>query len=184
MKVIWVILGLAVLKGFWFISTYNRLVKLRNMKNEGWSGIDVQLKRRFDLIPNIVETVKGYAAHERGTLQKVTEARIAVTSAGSNPDKRLKAENALAGTLRSLFAVAENYPDLKSNVNFIHLQEQLSIIENELQMSRRYYNGTARNLNNAAEQFPAAIVANIMGFQKAPFFETEESDRQTPQVKF
>lgn len=166
------------------MSTYNRLVKLRNMKDEGWSGIDVQLRRRFDLIPNIVETVKGYATHEQETLSKVTAARTGVASAGNDPDTRLKAENVLTGTLRTLFAVAEAYPELKANANFIQLQEQLAAIENELQMSRRYYNGTARNLNNAVQQFPASLVAGIMGFEKEPYFETDEGTRQTPQVKF
>lgn len=179
-----VLLGLALVVGFWLMSTYNRLVKLRNMKDEGWSGIDVQLRRRFDLIPNIVETVKGYASHEQETLSKVTAARAAVASAGNEPDARLRAENALTGTLRTLFAVAESYPELKANTNFIHLQEQLSKIEDELQMARRYYNGTARNLNNAAEQFPANLVAGAMGFKKAPYFETDDGSRQTPQVKF
>lgn len=179
-----VLLGLALVVGFWLMSTYNGLVKLRNMKDEGWSGIDVQLRRRFDLIPNIVETVKGYASHEQDTLSKVTAARTAVASAGNDPDTRFKAENALTGTLRTLFAVAEAYPDLKANTNFIQLQEQLTTIEDELQMSRRYYNGTARNLNNAAQQFPANLVAGMMGFEKAPYFETDEGTRQTPQVKF
>lgn len=184
MTVIWILLALAVIAGLWLMSAYNRLVKLRNMKDEGWSGIDVQLKRRFDLIPNLVETVKGYATHEQETLQRVMAARSAVTSAGGDTKARLQAENALTGTLRSLFAVAENYPDLKASTNFIHLHEQLSKIEDELQMSRRYYNGTARNLNNAVEQFPAVLVANAFGFEKAPYFEAEENARQTPQVKF
>lgn len=184
MNVLLVILGLAVVVGLWFMSAYNRLVKLRNMKDEGWSGIDVQLKRRFDLIPNLIETVKGYAAHEQDTLQKTIAARSAITSAGDDTEARLKAENALTGTLRSLFALAEQYPDLKANTNFMHLQQQLSQIEDELQMSRRYYNGTARNLNNAAEQFPGVIVANMTGFKKAPYFEAAEGDRATPQVNF
>lgn len=184
MRALWVLLGLALVAGFWLMSTYNRLVKLRNMKDEGWSGIDVQLRRRFDLIPNIVETVKGYASHEQETLSKVTAARTAVASAGNDPDTRLRAENALTGTLRTLFAVAEAYPELKANANFIQLQEQLATIEDELQMSRRYYNGTARNLNNAAQQFPANLVAGVMGFEKAPYFETDEGTKQTPQVKF
>lgn len=166
MTAILILLGLALLAGFWLMVTFNKLVRLRNMKDEGWSGIDVQLKRRFDLVPNIVETIKGYTSHEQGTLQKIIEAHSAITSAGNDAEARLKAENALTGTLRSLFAVTENYPDLKANDNFVHLQQQLSIIEDELQMSRRYYNGTARNLNNAAEQFPATLVANMMGFQR------------------
>jgi len=184
MSTLLVLLSLAALTGLWFIFAYNRLVRLRNMKDEGWSGIDVQLKRRFDLIPNIVETVKGYAAHEQETLQRITAARAAITQAGGDAEARLKAENALTGTLRSLFAVAENYPDLKANTSFIHLQEQLSKIENELQMARRYYNGTARNLNNAVERFPDVIAASLAGFKKAPYFEAEEETRKTPSVKF
>lgn len=184
MTVLLIILGLAALVGLWFMSAYNGLVKLRNMKDEGWSGIDVQLKRRSDLIPNLVETVKGYAVHEQETLQRVIAARAAIGSAGSDPEARLKAENALSGTLRSLFAVAENYPDLKANANFAGLQEQLAKIEDELQMARRYYNGTARNLNSAVEQFPTLIVANVTGFKKAPFFEADEGSKETPQVKF
>lgn len=184
MTTLWIFLALAAIAGFWLMSTYNKLVKLRNMKDEGWSGIDIQLKKRFDLIPNLVETVKGYAAHEQDTLQRVTAARSAITGAGNDTEARLKAENALTGTLRSLFAVAESYPDLKANASFIHLQSQLSAIEEDLQMARRYYNGTARNLNNAAQQFPANLVAGVMGFSKAPYFETDESSKQTPQVKF
>lgn len=178
------LLGLAAVVLLWLMSTYNKLIKLRNMKDEGWSGISVQLKRRFDLIPNLVETIKGYAAHEQNTLRKVTSARAAVSGAGNDTEARLKAENVLTSTLRSLFAVAENYPELKANENFVHLQKQLSKIEDELQMARRYYNGTARNLNNAAEQFPANLVSGIMGFVKAPYFETDEESRQVPQVKF
>lgn len=184
MTMLWVLIVLAAVAGFWLMSTYNRLVKLRNMKDEGWSGIDVQLKKRFDLIPNLVETVKGYAAHEQDTLQRVIEARSAVTGAGSDTQERLKAENALTGTLRSLFAVAESYPDLKANANFIHLQSRLSAIEEDLQMARRYYNGTARNMNNAVQQFPANLIAGAMGFSKALYFEADEGSKQTPQVKF
>lgn len=154
------------------------------MKDEGWSGIDVQLKRRSDLIPNIVETVKGYASHEKETLQRVTEARAAITQAGDDPEARLKAENALTGTLRSLFAVAENYPELKANENFMHLQGELSTVEDEINMARRYYNGTARNYNNGAQQFPAVIIAKIFGFQAAPYFETDDDSRVAPKVSF
>ncbi|NLV82326.1 MAG: LemA family protein [Synergistaceae bacterium] len=166
------------------MSVYNGLVKLRNMMQEGWSGIDVQLKRRFDLIPNLIETVKGYASHEKETLQNVTLARSAVSSAGNDPEARLQAENALTGTLRTLFAVAESYPDLKANQNFINLQDQLSTIEDAIQMARRYYNGTVRNYNTMIQRFPAVLIARQLGFNEAPFFEAEEESRQTPKVSF
>ena len=179
-----VIIAIVVILGLWLMGTYNRLVKLRNLKDEGWSGMDVQLKRRFDLIPNIVETVKGYAAHEKETLENVTMARSAVSSAGSDPAARMQAENMLTGTLRSLFAVAENYPDLKANQNFLQLQQQLASLEDEIQMSRRYYNGTARNLNTAVQSFPAVLIARSFGFSEAPFFEAEEAARQAPTVNF
>ena len=168
----------------WLMMTYNGLVSLRNMMQEGWSGIDVQLKRRFDLIPNLVETVKGYASHEKETLQNVTSARTAVTNAGGDHEKRLEAENMLTGTLRTLFAVAESYPDLKANTNFLNLQEQLSAIENDLQMARRYYNGTVRNLNTAIQKFPAVLIARKFGFNEAPFFEAEEGEKAVPKVSF
>ena len=178
------VIGIAVVIGGWLMMTYNGLVNLRNMMQEGWSGIDVQLKRRFDLIPNLVETVKGYATHEKDTLQNVTEARTAVTNAGSDTEARLQAENMLTGTLRTLFAVAESYPDLKANTNFLQLQDQLSNIENDLQMARRYYNGTVRNLNNGIQKFPAVLIARSFGFKEAPFFEAEEEAKQTPKVSF
>lgn len=176
--------AIAAVIGLWLMMTYNGLVKLRNMMQEGWSGIDVQLKRRFDLIPNLVETVKGYASHEKETLQNVTSARTAVTNAGSDHEKRLEAENMLTGTLRTLFAVAESYPDLKANTNFLNLQEQLSGIENDLQMARRYYNGTVRNLNTAIQQFPAVLIARQFGFKEAPFFEAEDGEKAVPKVSF
>lgn len=179
-----IILAIVAVLVLWLMTTYNGLVKLRNMKDEGWSGIDVQLKRRSDLIPNIVETVKGYASHEKETLQNVTNARAAAVNAGADPASRVQAENALTGTLRSLFAVAENYPDLKANTNFLDLQQQLGNIENELQMARRYYNGTARNLNTAVQQFPAVLIARQFGFKEALFFEADEESKQNPKVEF
>ena len=179
-----IVIGIVVVIGGWLMMTYNGLVNLRNMMQEGWSGIDVQLKRRFDLIPNLVETVKGYAAHEKETLQNVTEARTAVTNAGSDTEARLQAENMLTGTLRTLFAVAESYPDLKANTNFLQLQEQLANIENDLQMARRYYNGTVRNLNNGIQKVPAVLIARSFGFKEATFFQVEEEAKQTPKVSF
>ncbi len=179
-----ILLAIVAAIGIWLMSVYNGLVKLRNMMQEGWSGIDVQLKRRFDLIPNLIETVKGYASHEKETLQNVTLARSAVSSAGNDPEARLQAENALTGTLRTLFAVAESYPDLKANQNFINLQDQLSTIEDAIQMARRYYNGTVRNYNTMIQRFPAVLIARQLGFNEAPFFEAEEESRQTPKVSF
>lgn len=168
---------------FWVISVYNRLVRLSNLKDEAWSGVDVQLKRRFDLVPNLVETVKGYATHEKATLQKVTEARAAISSAGTQGD-RMEAENMLTSTLRSLFAVAEAYPELKANVNFTELQRELSSLENEIQMARRYYNGTVREFNSSIQMFPAVMISRKLGYSEAPFFATDEESRTSPSVSF
>ncbi|MDO4987973.1 MAG: LemA family protein [Synergistes sp.] len=181
---IWIVLAVVAVVALWLMVTYNGLVKLRNMAQEAWSGIDVQLKRRSDLVPNIVETVKGYAKHERETLDSVTQARTAVTNAGSDPAQRMQAENMLTGALRSLFAVAEAYPELKANTNFLQLQQELSKIEDEIQMSRRYYNGSARNLNNAVQQFPANLVSGAFGFSAMPYFEAAEAERVVPKVSF
>ncbi len=175
-----VVVTLAIL---WAISVYNRLIRLLNMKDEAWSGVDVQLKRRFDLIPNLVETVKGYATHEREVFQKVTEARAGVTKAQS-VGERAESENLLTGALRTLFAVAENYPELKADTNFLQLQEQLPSLENDIQMSRRYYNGAARDYNIAIATFPAVIIANNFGHKKADYFEADEGERATPKVAF
>lgn len=181
---LWIALGIAALVVIWVIATYNGLVKLRNMAREAWSGIDVQLKRRSDLIPNLVETVKGYAGHEKNTLDDVTRARTAVVNAGEGTAERIKAENMLTSTLRSLFAVAEAYPDLKANTNFLQLQGELSKMEDEIQMSRRYYNGSARNLNNAVQQFPGMLIAGPLGFSVLPYYEADESERTVPKVAF
>lgn len=184
MTVLIVLIIVIAVPMLWMTGIYNRLVKLKNFKDEAWSGIDVQLKRRFDLVPNLVETVKGYAAHEQKTFEDVTKARAAVTQAGPDAAKRIEAENALTGTLRTLFAVAESYPELKANSNFLELQKQLSDIENELQLSRRYYNGTARNLNTAVQRFPAVLVAKLFGFVPVAYFEAAESEKAAPEVKF
>lgn len=178
-----VVAGAAAVVVLWGIMTYNGLVRRRNQKDEGWSGIDVQLKRRSDLVPNLVETVKGFAAHESGTLERVIQARNAAVTA-SSPEDRISAENALTGSLRQLFALSESYPELKANENFLHLQDELSGLENELQMARRYYNGTAREHNNACQMFPGVIIANMFGFKTAPYFEAEEEARATPKVQF
>ncbi|HCA41250.1 MAG TPA: hypothetical protein DEP01_07065 [Aminobacterium sp.] len=183
MVVLLVILAFIVLIVLGAISIYNRLVRLDNLKNEAWSGIDVQLKRRFDLIPNLVETVKGYATHEQEVFERVTEARASITRAYTVRE-RAESENMLSGALKSLFAVAENYPTLKANTNFLQLQEQLSSLENDIQMSRRYYNGAARDYNIAISTFPAVLIARNFGYGKADYFEAAEETRTTPQVSF
>ena len=182
----WVILIVVVAAAGYAVYVYNALVRNRQLVEEGWSGIDVQLKRRADLIPNMLETVKGYMAHERETLQAVTEARAAVQAAqNGSPAERGQAESLLSGALGRLFAVAEAYPDLKANTSFLEFQAALQTVEDEIQLSRRYYNGTVRNLNVAVESFPSNIVAGLFKFEKAEYFELEnEGDRATPQVKF
>jgi len=166
-----------------FITIYNSLVKLRNLSQEGWSGIDVQLKRRRNLIPNLVETVKGYTQHEKGVLENVTKARTQTINA-QNPKEAGQSENMLTQALKSLFAVAENYPQLKANQNFLSLQEELSQIEEEIQLARRYYNGVVRDLNIKVESFPSKIVASACGFNKRDFFEAETGERDLPKVDF
>jgi len=167
----------------WMIAAFNSLVRLRNQGKEASSDIEVQLKRRFDLIPNLVETVKGYAAHESGVFEEVTRARSAMMGAGSIKDE-LAANNQLAGALKSLFAVAENYPDLKANQNFAKLQDELSDTENKIQASRRFYNGVVRDLNIKIESFPSNLVARLFGFSKMEFFDAPDSETAVPQVKF
>jgi LemA protein len=153
-----IFIGIIAVLVFWFIGIYNNLVKLRNMFKEAWSGVDVQLKRRYDLIPNLVETIKGYAGHEKSTLEEVIKLRNQCVVANS-PGEQSKAENALTLGLRSLFAVAEAYPDLKANQNFQELENNLNIIEDEIQMSRRYFNGCVRNYNTAIETFATTMSA-------------------------
>jgi len=168
------------------IFMYNGLVKARQVKEEAWSGIDVQLKRRADLIPNLIETVKGYAAHESGTFEKVVELRNKAQGVPSGDvEGRAAAEGMLGQALGKVFALAEAYPDLKANQNFIELQKSLEGLEGEIQMARRYYNGAARDLNVKVESFPSNLLASQFGFQKAQFFEiTEAADRAVPTVKF
>lgn len=165
---------------------YNGLVKARQVKEEAWSGIDVQLKRRADLIPNLIETVKGYAAHEKGTFEEVVSLRNKAQAVpAGDVEGRAQAEGLLGQALGKLFALAEAYPDLKANENFLELQRSLETIEGEIQMSRRYYNGAARDLNVKVESFPSNLVAGQFGFAKAPYFEiTNEADRAVPSVKF
>jgi LemA protein len=182
----WIILAVVVVAAIWAVAIYNGLVKNRQMVEEGWSGIDVQLKRRTDLIPNLLETVKGYMAHERETLDSVTNARAAATAAANgSPEQRSAAEGQLSTALGRLIATAEAYPDLKANTTFIEFQTALQTVEDEIQMSRRYYNGAVRNLNVQVESVPSNFIANGFGFRKAEYFELEnEADRAVPQVKF
>jgi len=182
----WVILALVVGIALYAVVIYNSLVSNRQMVKEGWSGIDVQLKRRTDLIPNLMETVKGYMAHERETLDAVVSARAKATSAAaSGPEARAKAEGELSSALGRLLAIAEAYPDLKANTTFLEFQTALQGVEDEIQMARRYYNGAVRNLNIQVESFPSNVVANAFKFQQAEYFELEnEAERAVPQVKF
>ncbi|MFH1188691.1 MAG: LemA family protein [bacterium] len=179
-------LGLiAILVVIIVISSYNKLVRLRYRAKEAIADIDVQLKRRFDLIPNLVETVKGYASHEKEVLEKVTEARAGVAHMQGDPLERDKAENALSSTLKTLFAVAENYPDLKANTNFLDLQRELADTENKVQASRRFYNTTVMDYNTKIDTFPANVIANMFGFMKEKFFEIENAaEREPVKVQF
>ncbi len=180
---LWIIVIDIVLLILWLISVYNGLITLKNRTNEAWSDIDVQLKRRYDLIPNLIETVKGYAAHEKETLQKVIEARNVAMQSGTVADKA-KAENALSQTLRSIFALSESYPDLKANQNFLRLQDELSDTENKIQAARRFYNGNARDFNIKIEVFPNNFFAQMLNFKKFEFFEAAAGERENVQVKF
>lgn len=168
----------------WLVAVYNGLIRSKNRVDEAWSDIDVQLKRRYDLIPNLVETVKAYASHEKEVFQKVTEARSQAMQA-KNLDEKGKAENMLSGTLKSLFAVAENYPDLKASTNFLQLQDELSDTENKIQAARRFYNGNVRDFNIKIQVFPNTLIAGLLGFKAREFFQVEaEQEREAPQVKF
>ena len=180
----WIVLGVIVLIALWAVAIFNKLVKNRNLVLEGWSGIDVQLKRRYDLIPNLVETVKGYAGHEKEVLARVVELRNSAAQAQTASEKA-PIENMLTQTLRQLFALAEAYPDLKANQNFLNLQEQLSEIEEQIQFSRRYYNGTARDMNILVQSFPSNLIARSFGFNEADYFEIElATEREAPKVEF
>jgi LemA protein len=184
MVMIGIFAALAALVFAWSVSVYNRFVRLRNLMAEAWSGIDVQLKRRVDLIPNLVETVKGYAGHEKELFEKIAASRAQSVSAGSVREQAA-AESALTASLRTLFAVAEAYPELKANANFLELQKSLAEIEDQIQMARRYYNGTVRENNVLVDSFPSNLVARMAGFTKADFFELEDSaERKAPQVRF
>ncbi len=184
MEIVYIIILLIVLVLFLGITLYNRLVSKRNLMQEAWSGIDVYLKKRYDLIPNLVETVKGYASHEKGLLEKVTELRTSAMQAPGTA-AQIQSEKELSQALGRLFAVAENYPDLKASDNFRQLQDDLRSIESEIEMSRRYYNGTVRENNIQVEKFPGNIIAGMFGFSKGVFFEIENTgERELPKVAF
>ena len=179
MIAIYIVIALVVIAILWLIGVFNSLVKMRNQTNEAWSDIDVQLKRRYDLIPNLIETVKGYAKHERELFEKVTQARTAAMSA-QGAEAKGQTENMLTGALKSLFAVAEAYPDLKANQNFLKLQDELSDTENKIQAARRFYNGNVRDFNTKMEVFPNNLIASTMGFKKFDFFQLEEEAAKEP----
>lgn len=185
MSFISIVVAVLVVLALWVMFAYNSFVRLVNRTKEAWADIDVQLKRRYDLIPNLVETVKGYATHERGTLDSVTQARTqAMQATGAS---KAKAENMLSETLKSLFAVSENYPDLKANQNFLSLQSELSDTENKIQAARRFYNGNVRDLNTAVESFPGNVIASTFHFSKMDLFELSEAEgaaREPVAVKF
>jgi LemA protein len=179
----WIVLGILVVAVFLLIGMYNSLVQLRVRTDSAWSDIDVQLKRRHDLIPNLVETVKGYAAHEKGTFENIAKFRSQAMQASSPGDKAV-AENQLTGALKSLFAVAENYPELKASEEFTQLQGSLSQTEDTIQNSRRYYNAVVRDLNTKIQTFPTNILSGMFGFQPRQFFEVDAADREPVAVKF
>ena len=181
---IWIIVGVIVLLLIiWIVATYNGLISLRNRKDDQWSQIDVQLKRRADLIPNLVETVKGYAKHEKGTLEDVIKARNNFVTA-STPEEEMKASGEITQALSRLFALSENYPDLKANQNFVSLQNDLKETEDKISIARQFYNDTVLTYNNKVEMVPSNIVAGLFGFKKAAFFEIEEADKAAPKVSF
>ncbi len=179
-----IILGVAALVVLWGVGIYNNLIRLLNLVKEGWSGIETQLKRRSDLIPNIVETVKGYAAHEKGTFEAITQARAAATAA-TDPAERAKAEGQVSALLGKIVAVAEAYPELKANTNFLELQRELSSVEEQINLARRYYNGAVRNYNTAIQTVPNNIIAGVTRFVPAEYFEIEDpAERAAPKVSF
>jgi len=174
-----------VLVAIWAIASYNGFVKLRNIVEESWKQIDVELHRRYDLIPNLVETVKGYAGHERQTLEAVTAARSAAAAPGATPAEQASQENMLTGALRQLFAVAEAYPDLKANQNFLELQSQLTETEDRIAAGRRFYNANVRSLNTKVQTFPPNVIARMFGIKEAEYFEAEDPTvRRAPEVRF
>lgn len=184
LKIVIIVLAVVVLLVLWLVSSYNGFVRLRNKSEEAFSAMDVSLKKRYDLIPNFVETVKGYAKHEQDTLQAVINARNMAMNANS-PEQKIASDNALSGTLKSLFALTESYPDLKANQNFLSLQNQLSRIEEEIAGSRRYYNGVVNKYNTKTEMFPGNILASFFGFKRKPLYEVNsEAERENVKVSF
>lgn len=185
MSILYIIIAVVVAFALFLIVKYNGFITLRTRAEEAWADIDVQLKRRYDLIPNLVNTVKGYAAHESGTFEKITEARSNAMQAGTRAEKG-EAENVLTGTLKSLFAISEAYPDLKANANFIELQRELSDTENKIMASRRFYNGNVRDFNTGVQTFPGNVIAGMFKFTKLDFFELEQdsAEKNPVEVKF
>lgn len=184
LKIVIIVLAIVILLVLWLVSSYNGFVRLRNKSEEAFSAMDVSLKKRYDLIPNFVETVKGYAKHEQDTLQAVINARNMAMNANS-PEQKIANDNALSGTLKSLFALTESYPDLKANQNFLSLQNQLSRIEEEIAGSRRYYNGVVNKYNTKTEMFPGNILASLFGFKRKPLYEVNsEAERENVKVSF
>ena len=188
MQALYLVLAAAAVLILWLVAVYNGLIRSKNRVDEAFSDIDVQLKRRYDLIPNLVEAVKGYMTHERETLVKLTEARTAAMAIHDKKDATIaekeQAENMLSGTLKSLFAVTENYPDLKASQNFLQLQDEISDTENKIQASRRFYNGNVRDFNIKIQVFPSNLIVNSLGFKKYEFFQTAQAEKENVQVKF
>lgn len=185
MNILYIVIAIIGVLGIWLIGTYNGFIRLRNREKEAESDIDVQTKRRYDLIPNLVEAVKGYMKQEREVLENVTRARTQAMSAGGTALDKAGAENMLSGALKTLFAVSENYPDLKSNQNFLELQRELSDTENKIQAARRFYNSVVQELNTKIESFPSNVIAKMFGFKQENFFEVAEAaERQPVSVKF
>ncbi len=184
MGALWVVVGLVVVVGFWFVSIYNKLVGLRNNVEASWKQVDVQLQKRYDLVPNLVETVKGYASHEKDTLEAVITARNMAMSA-QGTEEQAGAENMLTGALKSIFALSEAYPDLKANQNFLMLQQELANIENKIAYSRQHFNDVVRNYNTLQQQFPANMVAGMAGCKPGEYFEIDEPEaRKAVKVDF
>jgi LemA protein len=183
---LWIFLAIVAILVFWVVGMYNRLVQLRNRIENAWSQIDVQLKRRVDLIPNLVETVKGYARHEKETFERVIQARSALVNASGSGDVKAtaQADNMLTGALKSLFALAEAYPELKANQNFMMLQEELTGTESKIAYARQFYNDTVLQYDNGLEMFPTNILAGMFGFQPKPYFETPAGEREPVKVQF
>lgn len=185
MEATYIALGIVVIVGLWTAFLYNGLIRARNMCDEAWSNVDTELKRRYNLIPNLVEAVKGYMAHERGTLEAVIEARNRAAASTGRPADQAKDENVLVQSLRQLFALAENYPDLKANENFLKLQEELANTEDRIQAARRFYNANVRDYNNRLEVFPSNLIAQSLGFERRDYFEIEDAAvHGVPRVSF